>query len=39
MTDPKLRERLGAAGRETVAKRFGVQRAADAVYSVLRTLV
>lgn len=38
MTDPKLRERLGAAGRETVAKRFGVQRAADAVHSVLRTL-
>jgi glycosyltransferase involved in cell wall biosynthesis len=39
MTDPKLRERLGAAGRETVAKRFGVQRAADAVHSVLRGLV
>lgn len=39
ITDPKLRQRLGAAGRQTVEKRFRVQRAADAVHSVLRTLV
>jgi glycosyltransferase involved in cell wall biosynthesis len=39
ITDPKLRQRLGAAGRNTVEKRFRVQRAAEAVYSVLRSLV
>jgi glycosyl transferase family 1 len=39
ITDPKLRQRLGAAGRQTVEKRFRVQRAAQDVYSVLRSLV
>jgi len=39
MIDPKLRQRLGAAGRDTIEKRFRVQRAAGAVYSVLRSLV
>jgi glycosyltransferase involved in cell wall biosynthesis len=39
ITDPKLRQRLGAAGRETVEKRFRVQRAAEDVYSVLHSLV
>jgi glycosyltransferase involved in cell wall biosynthesis len=39
MIDPKLRQRLGAAGRDTIEKRFHVQRAAGAVYSVLRSLV
>jgi hypothetical protein len=39
ITDPKLRQRLGAAGRNTVEKRFRVQRAAEAIYSVLRSLV
>jgi hypothetical protein len=38
MTDAKLRQRLGAAGRTTVEKRFRVERAADAVHSVLRSL-
>ncbi|MGD0060995.1 MAG: glycosyltransferase family 4 protein [Verrucomicrobiia bacterium] len=38
ITDPKLRQRLGAAGRQTVEKRFRVQRAAEAVNSVLRSL-
>ena len=37
--DPKLRHRLGTAGRDTVNKRFGVQRAAEAVNRVLRSLV
>jgi hypothetical protein len=36
--DPKLRQRLGTAGRDTVNKRFGVQRAAEVVNSVLRAL-
>jgi hypothetical protein len=36
--DPKLRQRLGTAGRDTVNKRFGVQRAAEAVNSALRAL-
>jgi glycosyltransferase involved in cell wall biosynthesis len=39
MADPKLRKRLGAAGRETVAKHYSVQRAAEMVASVLRGLV
>jgi glycosyltransferase involved in cell wall biosynthesis len=39
ISDPKLRQRLGAAGRTTVEKRFRVQRAAEAVNSVLRSLV
>jgi hypothetical protein len=39
ITDSKLRQRLGAAGRQTVEKRFRVQRAAQDVYSVLRSLV
>jgi len=39
ITDPKLRQRLGTAGRETVEKRFRVQGAAEDVYSVLRSLV
>ncbi len=38
MIDPKLRQRLGAAGRQTIEKRFRVQRAAEAVNSVLRSL-
>jgi len=38
IADPKLRQRLGAAGRQTVEKRFRVQRAAQDVYSVLRSL-
>jgi glycosyltransferase involved in cell wall biosynthesis len=38
MADPKLRKRLGAAGRETVAKHYGVQGAAEMVASVLRGL-
>ncbi|MGO9609467.1 MAG: glycosyltransferase family 4 protein [Verrucomicrobiia bacterium] len=39
ITDPKLRQRLGAAGRQTVEKRFRIQRAAQDVYSILRSLV
>jgi glycosyltransferase involved in cell wall biosynthesis len=39
ISDPKLRQRLSAAGRTTVEKRFRVQRAAEAVNSVLRSLV
>jgi glycosyltransferase involved in cell wall biosynthesis len=39
ITDPKLRQQLGTAGRQTVEKRFRVQRAAEAVHSVLRSLV
>ena len=38
MTDPKLRQRLGTAGRQTVEKRFRVPRAAEDGYSVLRSL-
>ncbi|HVM61504.1 MAG TPA: glycosyltransferase family 4 protein [Verrucomicrobiae bacterium] len=38
ITDAKLRQRLGAAGRTTIEKRFRVQRAAEAVHSVLRAL-
>jgi glycosyltransferase involved in cell wall biosynthesis len=38
MENPKLRRQLGAAGHETVRKRFNVQRAADEVASVLRRL-
>ncbi len=39
ITDPKLRQRLGASGRQTVEKRFRIQRAAQDVYSILRSLV
>ena len=39
IADPGLREKLGAAGRETVEKYFTVQRAAETVASVLRDLV
>ena len=39
IADPKLRQRLGAAGRETVEKRYGIQHAAERVASVLRGLV
>lgn len=38
VADPNLRQQLGAAGRETVAKRFTVQRAAETIASVLRAL-
>jgi len=38
IADPQLRQRLGAAGHETVNTRFHVQRAAEAVASVLRSL-
>ena len=38
MVDPKLRHELGAAGHETVKKRFSVQHAAESVASVLRRL-
>jgi hypothetical protein len=38
VADPDLRRQLGAAGRETVATRFSVQRAAETITSVLRTL-
>ena len=38
ITDAKLRQRLGATGRTTVEKRFRVERAADAVHSVLRSV-
>jgi hypothetical protein len=36
--DPKMRQQFGKAGRETVEKRFTVQRVAGAVNSVLRSL-
>ena len=36
--DATLRQRLGAAGRTTVEKRFRAERAADAVHSVLRSV-
>jgi len=36
---PGLREKLGAAGRETIEKHFTVQRAAETVGAVLRDLV
>ena len=36
--DPELRQRLGVAGRETVKQHFHVQRAAEAINSVLRSL-
>jgi hypothetical protein len=39
ITDAKLRQRLGAAGRQTVEKRFRVQRAAESLHSVLRSVV
>ncbi|HTS16701.1 MAG TPA: glycosyltransferase family 4 protein, partial [Verrucomicrobiae bacterium] len=38
ISDAKLRQRLGAAGRTTIEKRFRAERAAEAVYSVLRAL-
>ena len=38
IADPKLRQQLGAAGRETVEKQFTVQQAAEAVAAVLRRL-
>ena len=38
IADPKMRKQFGNAGRETVEKRFAVQRAAEAVNSVLRAL-
>ena len=38
IADPKLRQELGAAGHETVQKRFGVQHAAETIASVLRGL-
>ncbi len=38
IADPDQRQRLGAAGRETVEKNFAVQRAAETVASVLRKL-
>jgi glycosyltransferase involved in cell wall biosynthesis len=38
VADPNLRRQLGAAGRETVVKRFTVQRAAETIASVLRAL-
>jgi hypothetical protein len=37
--DPKLRQQMGAAGRETVEKRFSAQRAAEAVNAILRSVV
>ena len=39
IASPALREKLGAAGRDTVQKRYTVQRAAEAIASVLRRLV
>jgi glycosyltransferase involved in cell wall biosynthesis len=38
VADSNLRRKFGAAGRETVAKRFTIQRAAETVSSVLRNL-
>ena len=38
ITNPKRRRQFGNAGRETVEKRFAVQRAAEAVNTVLRSL-
>jgi hypothetical protein len=38
IADPKLRQQMGAAGRETVEKRFNVQQAAEAAYAVLRSV-
>ena len=38
MADPNQRQRLGAAGRAAVEKNFTVQRAAETVASVLRSL-
>lgn len=38
IADPKLRQQLGAAGRQTVEKRFRAQRAAETVASVLRAV-
>lgn len=38
IANPELRRQLGAAGQETVAKRFTVQRAAEAIASVLRAV-
>jgi glycosyltransferase involved in cell wall biosynthesis len=39
IADAGLRDKLGAAGRETVEKHFTVQRAAEQVASVLRDVV
>jgi glycosyltransferase involved in cell wall biosynthesis len=39
IADPKLRQQTGAAGRETVEKRFNVQRAAESVKAVLRSVM
>jgi len=39
IADSKLRREMGAAGHETVKKRFSVQHAAEGVASVLRRLV
>jgi len=39
IADPGLREQLGAAGRETIEKHFTIQRAAEAVASVLCDVV
>jgi hypothetical protein len=39
IADSNLRKMLGAAGRETVAKRFTIQQAAETINSVLRSLV
>jgi glycosyltransferase involved in cell wall biosynthesis len=38
IADPELRQRMGAAGYETVNQRFHVQHAAKAINSVLRSL-
>ena len=38
MADSNLRQRFGAAGREAVGKNFTIQRAAETVASVLRSL-
>ena len=37
--DANLRQRLGAAGRDTVIKRFNIQPAAERVAAVIRSLV
>jgi len=39
IADAKLRQRLGAAGRTTVEKRFRAERVADAVHSMLQSVV
>jgi hypothetical protein len=38
IANPKLRQQLGAAGRETVKKRFSIQGAAEKIAAVLRGL-